>query len=172
MKIRILVLLLGLPSFPALAAPLSQSLCKPGEKIIYSCQTARKKTASLCTSADYPDKRSRLQYRFGTASKIEMQFPDTPQPAEGRFFRSYTMYSGGYESHVRFSTDSYDYFYYDRMIRTGFKGQNLPKDSSGLVVRERSSGKEQHRACYPDAVETAGKDGLPETELETLNLPD
>ena len=60
----------------------------------------------------------------------------------------------------------------DRMIRTGFKGQNLPKDSSGLVVRERSSGKEQHRACYPDAVETAGKDGLPETELETLNLPD
>ncbi|MGC8040606.1 hypothetical protein ACP3WQ_25040, partial [Salmonella enterica] len=75
-----------------------------------------------------------------------------------RFFRSYTMYSGGYESHVRFSTDSYDYFYYDRMIRTGFKGQNLPKDSSGLVVRERSSGKEQHRACYPDAVETAGKD--------------
>lgn len=146
-------------------------MCKAGEKEIFSCTTKAKKTASLCASADFSAKGGTLQYRFGTPAKVELQYPDTPQPAAGKFFFSSTMYSGGGEAHIRFANGGYDYILFDRTIRTNFKGPtNDPAFSSGIVVRGPNGGKPSTRSCSNDAsIKSDAYEALPQEQFQDLD---
>lgn len=153
------------------AAP-EPSMCQPAEKEIFSCTTRAKKVASLCASPDFSAKGGTLQYRFGTPGKAELQYPETPQPAAGKFFFSSTGYSGGGEAHVRFTNGGYDYILFDSTVRTNFKGPNNdPQFSAGIVVRSPKGGKPNIRSCGNDAsIRSAAYEALPTEEFTDLNL--
>lgn len=48
------------------------SLCQPGETVWFSCRVSPAKTVSLCGT------RETLQYRFGSARHLELQYPALP----------------------------------------------------------------------------------------------
>jgi hypothetical protein len=63
-----------------------KTLCSPDEKVVFSCQIPKnKKFASLCASKDANISKGYVQYRFGKAEKIEMQFPETKEPLVKNF---------------------------------------------------------------------------------------
>lgn len=110
MKCR-LAMLLVLPLVPAWVhaeAPVASSLCHAPETAYFSCDTARHRTISLCgrLPAD-------LQYRYGTAARIELQFPD--QAAQGAQQLRYAHYSRFQteRSEVTFSHADTDYAVFD-----------------------------------------------------------
>ena len=53
----------------------SPSLCKTGERVIFSCQSKGKKQISVCSSPELGPEKGSLFYRFGKVAKVEMQFP-------------------------------------------------------------------------------------------------
>jgi hypothetical protein len=64
----------------AFSAPLdpikARSLCGRGERLVWSCQTAReRKLASICSSQDLSRTRGYVQYRFGRPGQVELEFP-------------------------------------------------------------------------------------------------
>lgn len=153
------------------AAVPEPTMCLPGEKEIFSCTTKAKKVASLCASPDFSAKGGTLQYRFGTPGKTELQYPDTPQPATGKFLFSSTAYSGGGEAHIRFSNGGYDYILFDRTVRTNFKGPtNDPQFSAGIVVRGPAGAKPNTRGCRNDAsIKSDAYSALPTEEFDSLD---
>jgi hypothetical protein len=80
------------PAAGALPAPPSAgSLCHAQETTYFSCGTVRHKTISLCGALP-----SVLQYRYGSAAHLELQFPE--QASDGAAQLRYAHYS-------RFQTD-------------------------------------------------------------------
>jgi hypothetical protein len=67
---------------PARAA--DTTLCQAREKVVWSCHAA-KKTYSLCASADLSASKGYLQYRAGSADKLEFTFPATREHPAARF---------------------------------------------------------------------------------------
>jgi hypothetical protein len=118
------------------AEPKSRYLCKPEETVVFGCDSGGK-MISVCGSPGFTGTTGYLQYRFGTPSKIELAYPETPAAAKGRFWFSHTDYSGGDEAHLRFVSNGVVYAVFDRMIRTNFiPGQpNNPAMSEGVAVR-------------------------------------
>ncbi|MBD0371846.1 MAG: hypothetical protein ICV60_13485 [Pyrinomonadaceae bacterium] len=52
------------------------SLCKQNEQVLWSCEMAKgRKLASMCGSKDLDNAHGYVQYRFGRAGQIEMEFP-------------------------------------------------------------------------------------------------
>lgn len=58
-----------------IAAVKSKSLCQAEEQTIWSCATTKNKIASVCASKDLAEDKGYVQYRFGTAGKVELEFP-------------------------------------------------------------------------------------------------
>ena len=53
-----------------------KSLCQANEQTIWSCAvTTKNKIASVCASKDLAEDKGYMQYRFGTAVKVELEFP-------------------------------------------------------------------------------------------------
>ena len=75
----------------AAAAPGHKSLCHARETTYFSCGTARHKTISLCGALP-----SNLQYRYGSATRLELEFPKLASDGPGRF---------RYAHYARFQTD-------------------------------------------------------------------
>lgn len=120
---------------PALAFPAGKSLCEANETAVFQC-TVKNKLVSLCASRDFSANKGTLQYRFGLPDKVELAYPQTPQPAQGHFHFSRTAYSGGGASHIRFTNLGYEYILFESTIRTGFgSGPNNPEFSAGVITR-------------------------------------
>lgn len=52
------------------------SLCAQGESVVWSCEIGKdRKLASICSSKDLDRTRGYVQYRFGRAGQIELEFP-------------------------------------------------------------------------------------------------
>jgi hypothetical protein len=86
-----LLLLLLVPRHGHAAQPPTGSLCHAQEASYFSCETNRHKTISLCGVLP-----ASLQYRYGSAARMELQFPDAA--AQGTEQLRYAHYS-------RFQTD-------------------------------------------------------------------
>jgi hypothetical protein len=50
------------------------SLCKEGEAMIFNC-LHKQKIASLCASPGFSKDSGKAKYRFGTTSKVELEYP-------------------------------------------------------------------------------------------------
>lgn len=52
------------------------SLCKQNEQVLWSCETAKeRKLASVCGSKNLDNAHGYVQYRFGRAGAVELEFP-------------------------------------------------------------------------------------------------
>jgi hypothetical protein len=116
------------------------SLCKGREAVVFNC-LYKQKIASLCASPDFSKESGQVKYRFGTTSKVELEYPRGANDSRDHFWFSSTGYSGGSESHIRFVSGRFTYLLYDKMIRTGFPGDpgnpdgtNNPAMSGGVIV--------------------------------------
>jgi hypothetical protein len=104
----------------------AEGMCKTGEKIIFNCQL-KDEVASICLN----EKIMAFVYRDGTAERLNLQVPRPGERGNANpFYFSNVSYAGGGEAHVRFSQGGYDYYLYDKTI----KSDDGPEFSSGVVV--------------------------------------
>ena len=80
---------------------ISETLCLSDEKVAFTCNI-KVRIASLCASTIVDPDKGNIQYRFGTRSNIEFQFPSVPSGQGREFHLSLATYGGGGETHIRF----------------------------------------------------------------------
>jgi hypothetical protein len=86
----------GLVASPLLARPQAAQhppdiLSRPGETTVFSFKTASGKAVSLCEGP----KAAYLVYRFGTTTKIELQYPAVLNASSWQKFTYWTYHRGG-----------------------------------------------------------------------------
>jgi hypothetical protein len=70
------------------------SLCTRGEQVLWSCETAKTRAlASICGSKNLDHAHGYVQYRFGRAGRVEMEFPRERTNTQSAFkYSRYTRY--------------------------------------------------------------------------------
>jgi hypothetical protein len=64
----------------------ARSLCSQGERVVWSCETLKeRKIASLCSSKDLDRTRGYVQYRYGRAGQVELEFPGERANSQAAF---------------------------------------------------------------------------------------
>jgi hypothetical protein len=106
MRLPLMFLLLALPS--AAYASSVRTQCSAGETVVFSCSTGTR-ILSLCASKDVGKNTGYMQYRYGTADKLELIYPAKPQPPKGLFTPGNLAFSGGGGSYVQFKKGAYTY---------------------------------------------------------------
>ena len=136
--------------------------------MIFQCDLKGKRL-SLCASRDFSANGGTLQYRYGVPAKIELRYPESPQPARERFFFSSTAYSGGGEAHIRFRNGDYEYILFDRTVRTGFGGgPNNPEFTSGVVTRRKGTTVSRRLCSNSGSIVSKAYEDLPKEEFEDI----
>lgn len=87
------------------------TLCQPHEEIYFSCP-AGNKIISLCASGNISPNNGYVQYRFGTLDRLELQFPNKPNPPKSRFLISDISEGNANYVHVKFKSGEYNYVIY------------------------------------------------------------
>jgi hypothetical protein len=106
-----------------LAYETQRTLCQEGEEVLFSCPVKDGATiVSLCGSKHLTAQEGYLQYRFGRAGHIELEFP-TPRQETQQMFR-YAQYSRYQVNRVAvsFQRGGYTYALFD-----SYEGDTLPK---------------------------------------------
>ncbi len=99
------------------------SLCRAPEPVLFTCDVGTK-MVSICGQ-----EQGGAAYRFGRASRIELEATDLHRAHEG--------WSGGGETQAYADTPTHRYVVFDRMVRTGIdnEGHNIPRMTQGLLVQ-------------------------------------
>jgi hypothetical protein len=116
------------------------SLCGADEQVIFNCAVGgQKKLVSLCGSGKLDRQRGYLQYRFGRAGKIELEFPKERRETQAAFkFSRYTRPLVTY-LRLRFEVNGHTYeIYDDSNDEEGTKGQ-----SAGITVTPPGTDRKQ-----------------------------
>ncbi len=152
-----------------LAAPHSVASpvdCAAGERTLFACGTGSK-TVAVCASARLTRTEGSVQYRFGSATAVELAYP-----AEGADWRGVArggvlMFSAGGGSFLAFSNREYRYIVYSAV------GQGWGK-KSGVAV-ERSGRRIASLACRTATTSIIGPDLFAEAGIaasdEDFELP-
>ena len=100
-----------------------------------------------------------VAYRFGRASRIELEATDLHRAHEG--------WSGGGETQVYADTSTHRYVVYDQMVRIGFddEGHNIPRMTQGLLVQSVGRTLSSQECAQPVGLSPPGFD---QRLLETL----
>lgn len=151
MKRNLPLSLLFIVSACPLAAE-TRSLCRSDEQTVFACTLTNKKHVALCASKPLTPTTGYVQYRYGTLRSIELEYPTKREPPHGKFFFSTVMYSGGGASTVRFQSGPYEYFVFDKVVRTNFTpGEpNDPAFDAGVATRQMGKSPTV-RHCVDDA---------------------
>lgn len=102
----------------------AEGLCESREAVIFNCELI-KSVSSLCRSND----NHVLTYRNGSKGDLNLQISDERGGGVNFYFSS-TPYSGGGESHIRFSRFHYTYYLYDKIV----KSDDGPIFSAGIII--------------------------------------
>ena len=123
-----------------LADETQRTLCQEGEEVLFSCPVKDGTTiVSLCGSKHLTAQEGYLQYRFGRASHIELEFPTQRQETQKMFrYAQYSRYQVNRVA-VSFQRGGYTYALFD-----SYEGDMLPKThqqgvqvtSSGVARKE------------------------------------
>ncbi len=90
------------------------SLCQSDEQAFFNCQIkASKKIASLCGSKSLSNNSGYLQYRFGTAAAVEMEFPKDRRDSQGLFRYAHYFRTQVDRTEVSFSNAGHVYTLFD-----------------------------------------------------------
>lgn len=152
---------------------MAENLCLPNEQIIFSC-SIKTRIASLCASTPFTKDTGNMQYRFGTRSHIDFQFPPTPSEQGKHFHLSSTSYGGGGETHLSFINGGFEYIIYERTTKSEEDREGVRPTifSAGVFVR-KGSGQTAKYKCSKN--ESAGinaivYDALPTESFKPLDL--
>ena len=129
---KLLAVALWLAATPAVGgqrkpAP-NDALRRPGEATMFSFRTYRGKTVSLCEGP----KRAYLVYRFGTAAKVELQYPAVLDASSWQKFTYHKHYYDGtnnaYEAvnQLSFTIGTVEYVLFDN--KYGFLDEHKQND--------------------------------------------
>src|SRR6476620_4266479 len=102
--------------FTIQTASMATTLCTGEEQLRFNC-TTKQGVISVCGSKLLTKEEGYVQYRFGTLSKIDFQFPTEPSPQGRHFQLSSTAYAGGGETHIRFSNENVEYIIFERTTK-------------------------------------------------------
>lgn len=129
----------------------AKALCAVGETVAFSCHLG-KKQVSLCQTADAG---KAWRYRYGTAAKVELAFPETETETEtgnaAQFVASETPTHGGSNTVVSFVRGGYEYRVFSRVANDeagepAFEdGLEVVKDGKRLSRRVCDDGGEGFR---------------------------
>lgn len=123
------VLLLALPllgtsvasadvAAPAGASTPMVTLCRTGESVVFECPVARGRRVAVCGSADLTTTAGSLQYRFGRAAQLELQWPPVPAADwRSQVKAGQVMYAGGGGAYLRFAAPAAEYVVYSAVGR-------------------------------------------------------
>lgn len=122
-----------------------RSLCTQGEQVLWSCVTLRGgKLASLCGSRELDETRGYVQYRFGRAGRVELEFPRERLRTQSAF--RYSRYTRPLVTYlkVEFTNDGFTY-----TIRDDSNSEEKParRDASITVKPAGESAKESVLGC-------------------------
>lgn len=133
---------LGVFSMMLHVSAFAGDMCKIGERAVFNCELD-KSIASLC----FEQNSRSFVYRDGTPAKIDLVVPAQRKTSESPpFYFSNIPYSGGGEVHVRFRQGGYQYYLYDKTVRT----DDGPDFSAGIVVYKNNK-KVANLTCNNDA---------------------
>ncbi|MEQ4224434.1 MULTISPECIES: hypothetical protein [Pseudomonas syringae group] len=62
------------------------TLCAAEEDVYFSCPLPGNKIVSVCASKNDTPSSGYVQYRYGVPDNIELSYPSTKNPPEGKFF--------------------------------------------------------------------------------------
>jgi hypothetical protein len=117
----------------------AEGMCHTNETAIFNCNL-KKTTASLCES-----KASNiLTYRNGDRTGYRLVLSDNGK--NNLFLFSNVPYAGGGEAHIRFSINDYNYYLYDKTVKT----DEGPIFSAGIVIYRKEQ-KISNLTCNNDA---------------------
>ncbi len=95
-----------LTALPSSAIEITPSLCKPGEKTIFSCSFAKGKKGvkfvSFCLQDDF------LSYRFGKPGSVELEYPAAGVRSKAAFKRMHVLQEG-YDDILTFTRTGTNY---------------------------------------------------------------
>ena len=143
------------PTTPA--QPGKDNLCAPGEKVIFSCRLANRKSLSVCAVAEEGGPRF-AQYRYGAAGQeSELTYP--ARRADGALRFVSVPYSGGGEAQLSFARGGNRYIVYSRVMRTNFEAgePNNPQFDDGVLVLSGDRIVADHR-CESDKLSSIDYD--------------
>ena len=125
-------------------APQPNSLCAKDERVIFSCPVKRPaKIVSVCASKDLTSDRGYLQYRFGLAGKIELEYPKDRQGTQQKFRYSHYFRAQFDMTEIGFTIDGYEY-----SVFNDYNGEEKPAISSqGVSVTAPGKPKEVSSVC-------------------------
>lgn len=107
----------------------SPSLCRAEEQVIFSCAVAPgARTVSLCASSALDHRRGYLQYRYGKAGAVELQFPQARANTQLAF--RYAHYFRARVDRIEISFDNQGYRY---TIFDYYEGDMKPVTTSAGV---------------------------------------
>ena len=140
---------------------LASSLCKPNERVVFSCSTGEH-IASVCASKVLSKTKGYLQYRNGRRDAIDLAYPDISAKPADVFLSGALMFSGGGGGWLRFEQGPFAYTIFTAIGKWGAAG--APSEVAGVAVQK--AGKEF--ASFPCRTEPESEIG-PEL-FETLGL--
>lgn len=126
------------------AVQAEENLCKPNERIVYNCKIKNShKVASLCASKQLTEDEGYLQYRFGTAKKIELTYPEKKQDSLQKF----TLYQY-HRPMVDRTVISFDNGGYEYTYSSDYDGEEIsPHDEVGISVHGKKNNSWTNLVC-------------------------
>jgi hypothetical protein len=121
------------------------SLCTQGERVVWSCEMVKeRKLASLCGSKDLDKTRGYVQYRFGRAGRVEMEFPRESVNTQSAF--KYSRYTRPLVTYLKleFVSDGFTY-----TISDDSNSEEKPsrRDAAVTVTPSGANAKETSLRC-------------------------
>jgi hypothetical protein len=113
------------------------SLCSPSERIIFSCRIAgAQKILSLCSSPALRAPERYLQYRFGRAGDLEMQYPLQRLQSIAAFTAGHYFRAQVERRHASFSNQGVRY-----TIFSDYEGEERPAQvEAGVSINKTQPG--------------------------------
>ena len=109
-----LAMIISTSSSPLTQAGVAATLCQQDEQVFFHCSVqGGRKMVSLCGSSQITATEGYLQYRFGSASKVELEFPRQRVESQKQFqYAHYLRYQVD-RTEVSFQRAGYTYTLFD-----------------------------------------------------------
>ena len=113
------------------------TLCAESETALFSCPVGAK-ILSLCASSPLTPDSGYVQYRFGSAAKVELEFPGSKVHPRNSLTLFGSGFARGYVAHLNFNVGAYTYVVYDRLVGAFQNGRPEGHDHyAGVIVAKR-----------------------------------
>jgi hypothetical protein len=139
----------GSQQLPGSQQPLRPgTLCAPTEQVVFNCISKRSsRIISLCSSKDLDKDHGYIQYRFGTSSKTELEFPEQTAGSQKLFYYSHYFRARVDETEISFNNGEYNYRIFD-----SYQGEQKPaRRSQGITVTPPGKGAATTLQCAAPA---------------------